>query len=427
MFLPTASELPFQFGPYSLQSVLGQGGMARVYRAEKTGDMGFTTDVALKVVMRPHPREDSEFVKLLTREALIGGLMSHPNIVRTQDFSQVDGHYYIAMECVDGSALERLLRMVARDCEPVPPVLALDVVQQTCRGLAYAHSLCDRSGRPLGIIHRDIKPGNILLSRHGVVKITDFGIAKAAVETGVVTATNVVRGTPLYMSPEQATGGPMDHRSDLFTVGLILYELLTGRRLFEMKDIVSTMESIARAQIGSAPDDVEELVPGLGDVLRMLLTRRPQERFGDAEEVEMAISELAEGLSPPGEFLGETSLRDSLRALASAASESLLGSARMPAVTEPETSARIPVDIETLDRMNVAELREIAESVRAESVASSIALEALSAPPAFPESDREEAFDDDGLATEPYLDPVIRRTSVVLSQVLDALDEQEQD
>ena len=226
MFLPTASELPFEFGPYLLRSVLGQGGMARVYRAEKSGDMGFSTDVALKVVMKPHPRDDSEFVKLLTREALIGGLMSHPNIVRTQDFSQVDGHYYIAMECVEGSALERLLRVAARERDQVPPVLALDVVQQTCRGLSYAHSLCDRDGRALGIIHRDIKPGNILLSRHGVVKITDFGIAKAAVETGVVTATNVVRGTPLYMSPEQATGGAMDHRSDLFTVGLILYELL---------------------------------------------------------------------------------------------------------------------------------------------------------------------------------------------------------
>jgi len=398
--------------------------MARVYRAEKTGDMGFSTDVALKVVMRPHPREDSEFVKLLTREALIGGLMSHPNIVKTHDFSQVDGHYYIAMECVEGSALERLLRLVAKDSELVPPVLALDVVQQTCRGLSYAHSLCDRSGRPLDIIHRDIKPGNILLSRHGVVKITDFGIAKAAVETGVVTATNVVRGTPLYMSPEQATGGAMDHRSDLFTVGLILYELLTGRRLFEMKDIVSTMESIARAKIGDAPDEVDELVPGLGEVLRLLLTRRPQDRYSDAEEVESVLADLAEGLTPPGEFLGEASLRDSLRALAAAASESLLGSARMPVVTEPDTGARIPVDLETLNRMNVAELREIADSALAESTASSMEIAARPMPPSFPESDPEDGVDGE-LPTEPYLDPVIRRTSVVLSQVLEALDEQE--
>jgi serine/threonine-protein kinase len=424
MFLPTATELPFQFGPYRLLSVLGQGGMARVYRAEKTGDMGFSTDVALKVVMRPHPREDSEFVKLLTREALIGGLMSHPNIVKTHDFSQVDGHYYIAMECVSGSALERLLRLVAKDSELVPPVLALDVVQQTCRGLSYAHSLCDRSGRPLNIIHRDIKPGNILLSRHGVVKITDFGIAKAAVETGVVTATNVVRGTPLYMSPEQATGSAMDHRSDLFTVGLILYELLTGQRLFEMKDIVSTMESIARAKIGDAPDEVEALVPGLGEVLRHLLTRRPRERYSDAEEVELVLADLAEGLSPPGEFLGEASLRDSLRALAVAASESLQGSAQMPVVTEPDTGARIPIDLETLNRMNVAELREIAESALSEVTASSMKIAALPVPPSFPESDPEDGVDEE-LPTEPYLDPVIRRTSVVLSQVLDALDEQE--
>jgi len=396
--------------------------MARVYRAEKSGDMGFSTDVALKVVMKPHPRDDSEFVKLLTREALIGGLMSHPNIVRTQDFSQVDGHYYIAMECVEGSALERLLRVAARERDQVPPVLALDVVQQTCRGLSYAHSLCDRDGRALGIIHRDIKPGNILLSRHGVVKITDFGIAKAAVETGVVTATNVVRGTPLYMSPEQATGGAMDHRSDLFTVGLILYELLTGRRLFEMKDIVSTMESIARAQIGEAPDEVDELVPGLGGVLRRLLQRKPFDRYRDADEVELVVAELAEALSPPGEFLGESSLRDSLRALAAAAAESLHAAGpREPVVTESDTGARIPVDLETLNRMNVAELREIADATLAAPGASS-AVDVLSPPPAFPEGD---LGPEDAAETELYLDPVIRRTSVVLSRVLKNLDEQE--
>jgi len=396
--------------------------MARVYRAEKTGDMGFSTDVALKVVMKHHPREDSEFVKLLTREALIGGLMSHPNIVKTQDFSQVDGHYYIAMDCVEGGALERLLlKSKLKENIKRRIYVALEVVQQTCRGLSYAHTLCDRGGRPLGVIHRDIKPGNILLSRHGVVKITDFGIAKAAVETGVVTATNVVRGTPLYMSPEQATGSPMDHRSDLFTVGLILYELLTGRRLFEMKDIVSTMESIARAHIGDAPDEVEGLVPGLGDVLRRLLQRKPGDRYGDAEEVEFAIAELAEGLSLPGELLGEPSLRDSLRAFAADPGESLYGTgSRQAVVTEEDTGARIPVDLETLDRMDVAELREIVENVVAAPGSTAASLNVIS-PPAFPEVDQ----DDDERATEPFLDPVVRRTSAMLSRVLKDLDEQE--
>jgi len=421
VFLPSSSELPFDFGPYRLQSVLGQGGMARVYRAEKSGDMGFSTDIALKVVMKPHPRDDSEFVKLLTREALIGGLMSHPNIVRTQDFSQVDGHYYIAMEFVDGSALERFLRIAAREGDQLPAVLALDVVQQTCRGLSYAHSLCDRGGRPLGVIHRDIKPGNILLSKHGVVKITDFGIAKAAVETGVVTATNVVRGTPLYMSPEQATGRPMDHRSALFTVGLILYEMLTGKRLFEMKDIVSTMESIARAQIGNAPDDVEALVPGLGEVLRRLLQRKPSDRYQDAEEVEYTIAELSGALSPPGELQGETaSLRDSLRVLAAAASESLQGARAQAVVTQVDTGARIPVDLETLNRMDVAELRQLAEDALAEPASSSTSIDVLNDPVAEAAA---EADGEDRTATEPFVDPVVRRTSVVASKVLETLEE----
>ena len=214
----------------------------------------------------------------------------------------------------------------------------------------------------------------------------------------------------------------MDHRSDLFTVGLILYELLTGRRLFEMKDIVSTMESIARANIGAAPDEVEALVPGLGEVLRRLLKRKPYDRYGDAEEVEFVLAELAEGLSPPGEFLGETSLRDSLRALAAAAAESLhSGVSRQGVVTEEDTGARIPVDLETLNRMDVAELREIAESALADPSLSQSSVGVLSPPPAFPEGDHAE----DEPVTELYLDPVIRRTSAVLSQVLKDLDEQE--
>ncbi len=388
MVLPSPSDLPNDFGRYRLMSVLGEGGMARVYLSEKSGPMGFSTHVALKIVKRKAGKR-SEFVSLLTREAVIGGFLRHPNIVATLDFDQVDGHYYIAMEYVEGRTLEDLIRAARRRKEAFPPLLALDIVVQMCRGLAYAHSLCDRDGKPLNIIHRDIKPGNIMVSTHGVAKITDFGIAKASVETGVVTATNVVRGTPLYMSPEQATGRPLDHRSDLFAVGLILYEMLTGRRLFEMKDIVSTMESIARAQIGGAPEELEAIVPGLGSTFRRLMQLHPKARHNDATELGEEFSEHARGLARQSsdDAWATASVRAQLLKLIEDAGEQGAPKERTPTVQS--TGARIAADLASIEEMDGSHIRDLVED-----------------PAGLNEQD-----------TLPWLDPVIRRTAVLLKAV----------
>ncbi len=375
--------------------------MARVYRAEKSGPMGFATEVALKIVKRKAGKR-SEFVHLLTREAVIGGFIRHPNIVATLDFDQVEGHYYIAMELVEGQTLESLIRAAWRSgSSGFPPGLALDIVQQICRGLSYAHALEDRNGKRLDIIHRDIKPGNIMVSNHGVAKITDFGIAKASVETGVVTATNVVRGTPLYMSPEQATGRSLDFRSDIFSVGLILYEMLTGNRLFEMKDIVSTMESIARAQIGETPKQVDAIVPGLGAVLRRLLQLNPRARYDDADEIELELAELSAALS------SETdpeihSLRDSLRSLTTSATRQAVteSKGKTPTMFDSTSGNRISVDVLSLESMDGSHVREMAEHQKLEAAAASAAA-------------------NDQLATAPWVDPVIRRTYLGLKQVLE--------
>jgi serine/threonine protein kinase len=397
--LPGKNDLPFDFGRYRLVSVLGEGGMARVYRAEKSGPMGFATEVALKIVKRKAGKR-SEFVSLLTREAVIGGFLRHPNIVTTLDFDQVDGHYFIAMEYVEGSTLEGLIKTAWREGR-FPPLLALNISQQVCRGLSYAHNLCDRNGKKLEIIHRDIKPGNIMISNHGVALITDFGIAKAAVETGVVTATNVVRGTPLYMSPEQATGRPLDFRSDIFSVGLILFEMLVGARLFEMKDIVSTMESIARAEIGSAPGEVDAVVPGVGAVLRRLLQLHPMARYDDAEEVEQALADLAEAVEDSNT---ETpSVRASLKALTTSAGLDPAPSRRpTPTLVDSETN-RIPVDAESLVDLDGAMVRKMAEEAELRAQEAAAAAVAVS----------------DGTETLPWLDPVIRRTALELKSVLD--------
>ncbi|MCP4868332.1 MAG: serine/threonine protein kinase [Proteobacteria bacterium] len=369
--------------------------MARVYRSEKSGPMGFATEVALKIVKRKAGKR-SEFVSLLTREAVIGGFLRHPNIVATLDFDQVDGHYYIAMEFVEGHTLEDLIKAANKSGRRFPPLLALDLLQQICRGLSYAHSLSDREGKRLDIIHRDIKPGNIMISNHGVAKITDFGIAKAAVETGVVTATNVVRGTPLYMSPEQATGRPLDFRSDLFSVGLILYEMLTGKRLFEMKDIVSTMESIARAEIGESPAVVDAIVPGLGSILRRLLQLHPMARYDDAEEIEFEIAELSIALAnSTGD--DSPSIRESLKALTTDAfTDAVPGPSPTPTVVD--TDNRIPVDALSLNEMDGVDIRRMADEAADKATA------------ALRESGDQE--------TVPYLDPVIRRTFLGLKQVI---------
>jgi serine/threonine-protein kinase len=396
VLLANRSDLPTHFGRYELVDVLGEGGMARVYLAQRTGPMGFQTDLALKIVRRKAGKR-SEFVSLLTREAVIGGFLRHPNIVATVDFDQVDGHYFIGMEYVEGHTLEELMKLAKRDRRRFPPLLALDIVQQVCRGLSYAHRLRDRQGRPLNIIHRDIKPGNIMISNFGVAKITDFGIAKAAVETGVVTATNVVRGTPLYMSPEQATGRPLDFRSDLFSVGLMLYEMLTGKRLFEMKDIVSTMESIARAEIGDAPAVVDAIVPDLGPVLRRLLQLHPMARYDDAEEIEFELAELSVALAATT-LEDAPSLRESLKELTTDALEEG-PPAPSPTPTVMNTENRIDVDALELEEMDGSDIRRMADEA---DVAAA-----------------EEARANAENQTVPYLDPVIRRTYLGLRQVID--------
>ncbi len=400
MVLPSTAELPTTFGRYKLTKVLGEGGMARVYLAQKAGPGGFLTESALKIVKRKAGRR-SEFVQLLTREAIIGGQLRHPNIAATRDFDQVDGHYYIDMEYVEGRTLEELMR-VAKKGDGFPPILALDLVRQLCRGLAYAHAMCDRDGRPLDIIHRDIKPGNIMVSHHGVAKITDFGIAKAAVETGVVTATNVVRGTPLYMSPEQATGQPLDRRSDLFSVGLILYEMLTGTRLFEMRDIISTMESIARAEIGDAPVLLSGIVPGLGPVFRKLMALHPAARHRDGEELGRDIADVTNRLADAHDIEPDAAAAEALRQLTTDADARPVQPDRHPAPTLPDSLPRADISLFKLDQIDASNASDYMHD---------------SIPPL------DSGADPDGLETLPYLDPVIRRTALNLKAVLDSVAE----
>lgn len=281
-----AGPLPRPFGRYTLLGVLGEGGMGRVYRAELRGPSGFRKSVALKVIRglldEPSARE------LFEQEARVGGLLHHPNIVDVYDFGFEAGTPFLVMEWVQGAGLDSVLRQGGL----LAPARALEIAVGIARGLAHAHGLCDEGGRPIEVVHRDLKPGNVLIGTDGSIKITDFGLARATAGQGASAWSGVVRGTPAYMSPEQARGEPLDGRSDLFALGAIVYELVTGRRFFHGDSLVAVMMRIVTVdQHLGMLEEVDGRVPGLSAILRRCLAGDRGLRFGRASELAEALSE----------------------------------------------------------------------------------------------------------------------------------------
>jgi serine/threonine protein kinase len=287
-------------GRYVVESRLGVGGMAEVFRARLVGAEGFSRAVALKRVA-PALSEDERFASLFIAEARIAALLTHPNIVSVLDFDRdEDGVLFLAMELVDGPDLRRLAAAARRRGTPVAPRLAAFVAGEILRALAYAHEL-KRDDRPLGIVHRDVSPHNVLVSRTGSVKLTDFGIAKA---TAAATASRsgTVKGKLSYMSPEQASGGSPDGRADVYAVGVLLYELLAGERPY---DGATETETLARVLRGGATP-VERLVPGLPPdlaalTMRLFALRREDRPAGAAD----ALKELRATSAYPADGEGE--------------------------------------------------------------------------------------------------------------------------
>jgi serine/threonine-protein kinase len=293
--LLTEEQLPREFGRYTLLAILGEGAMGRVFRAELQGPAGFRKATAVKVMRKAADGDDDEFRRAIVKEARIGALLRHPNIVETYDFGETDGTPFISMELVDGLGVDRLLRAFGR----LPPDLALDCAIQVCQGLDFAHRLQDR-GRPAKLIHRDIKPSNVIVGRDGRARLMDFGIAKAAVVSGVTTASGHTRGTPSYMSPEQARGMELDGRSDLFALATVIYEMLTGKVLFHAPTMVSTMMAIVAADATLAKEALWEplraALPGLEPVLKRCLRADREQRYASAGELGAALSGVLAGV-----------------------------------------------------------------------------------------------------------------------------------
>ncbi len=277
------------FGRYTLLERVGSGGMAEIWRARVTGPAGFEKVLALKKVL-PHLVEEqgSAFVPMFIAEAKLAASLVHPNVVQVFDFGEVGREYFIAMEYVPGTNLARLMTRLQEAGQTLPLPCALYVLLEVARGLAYAHSAHDPSGRRLDVVHRDISPQNLLVSYGGEVKIADFGIARVS-DSISTTAEGHVRGKLSYMSPEQARGERLDGRADLFSLGVVAFQVLTGRRLLSGTSHAEVYKQIL-AYPGPNEADLAAAPPQLRDLLRRALQANRDERFEDADELEAALA-----------------------------------------------------------------------------------------------------------------------------------------
>ncbi|MCX4245363.1 serine/threonine-protein kinase [Paraliomyxa miuraensis] len=288
-----ADDLPAAIGPYPVLRRLGHGGMAEVLLARSLGASGFERLVAIK---RPLPAfaGDGELERLLIAEARVGARIAHRNLVAVHGLGLHEGTYYVVMDYVEGADLDTLRRRHA-----AVPALVVHLVAEVLLGLHHLHALPDDAGRPLGLVHRDVSPSNVLVSRGGEVKLADYGIAKATYLAGDTQA-NVRRGKYAYMSPEQVAGRPLDGRSDQFGVGVMLVELLTGRRPFDGQGDgpAAVLDRIRRAE----PPDLSALPPALIPVAERCLRAQPEERHPDALAMREALLDAmpaAARLGPP--------------------------------------------------------------------------------------------------------------------------------
>ncbi len=285
--MPTPNQ-PEVFGKYHLLEKIATGGMAEVFRARSYGMEGFEKILVVKRVL-DHLAKDEEFIQLFQYEALIAVELQHVNIVQVFEFEQVEGQYYIAMEYVHGLDLARLLTR-ARRTGPFPIPLALFITCEVLKALQFAHDKSDEHGRPMNVVHCDISPQNILISYAGEVKITDFGISRAAMQAAGTH--KVVRGKYAYMSPEQVEGGELDGRSDVFSLGIVLWELLAGRRLFKARTREETLARVRRAEVPSLRTFRSEVSEDLEGLVLKTLSRRASDRYTTAAELLEALSIL---------------------------------------------------------------------------------------------------------------------------------------
>jgi serine/threonine-protein kinase len=300
-----------RLGRYEVLAKLASGGMAVVYVARAQGVAGFERLVALKV-LHANLAHEEEFIRMFLDEARLAARIRHPNVVSTIDISDsAETGYFLVMDYIEGDHLGALLSAAHKANERMPIGVALRIVADALNGLGAAHDLTDETGKHLNLVHRDVSPHNIMVGVDGVSRLTDFGVAKAE-DRLTHTRDGQVKGKLAYMAPEQAATGASDARSDLFSMGIILWECVTGRRLFRAGSTAQTLNKLLHEEV-PAPSSVHAELAPLDAVLRRALQREPSERYQTADEFAQGIEEVAAKLG------GLASLREvgkSVRALA---------------------------------------------------------------------------------------------------------------
>jgi serine/threonine protein kinase len=270
-----------RIGRYVVDRLLDRGGMAEVFLGKALGPAGFSKRVVIKRIL-PHLAEDEAFVTMFLNEARLVALLEHPNIAQVFDFGQHSETYYIAMEYVEGESLRTILKYYKACRQPLPLTPALAWVQNVCEGLAYAHNVKDETGKSQNIVHRDISPENILISKAGTAKVVDFGIAKAAVNPQI-TAAGEVRGKLSYIAPEQISGAMVDRRADIYSLGVTLYEALSGERPYTGSNQLELLYSILNSEPAALHKIRPDIDPAFSAIVSRAIARDPNQRYPDMQ------------------------------------------------------------------------------------------------------------------------------------------------
>ena len=287
-------------GKYRLVKLIASGGMAEVYLAKQAGAAGFEKMVCLKRIL-PHLARDKQFVEMFLNEARLAARLDHPNIVSIFDLGEANGNYFIAMEFIDGPSLRAIHKLAAERGEHLPIPEICKIVSMAAGGLQYAHDLTGSDGKPLGLVHRDISPDNVLVHRNGSAKVVDFGIAKAA-NSSSQTRTGTLKGKVAYMPPEQLRGEQLDRRTDVFALGVVLYELLAGKRPWEGTSEVALIGKIMTEEpqpLGELrPDAPHELIAIVEKTLAKDRSQRYQSCHELQADLEALVVEMGQTITP---------------------------------------------------------------------------------------------------------------------------------